>query len=351
MYHTISSAGRKRKNLRSFNGATPPKRPSSRYQQERVRLAQLFICLLLFLTVLIGKGAFPQQLIQVRDHILTMITDDFDFQAAFSRLGESLSGEGSVLGEFGEFCVEVFAPESDEQQTGSGTTAVPELTSLLTSESQFFSRNPDSAALAEHYLSSNRSQMNLWPAGEDDSYQEQVPTQAQQVQTEEPEAVAAAGTVLLKADYSGQPLPNNYTMDQLSLGDLETVTPVLGHINSVYGYRDHPINGNYQFHGGVDIGGQMGNPIQAFAAGTVEYVGQDDSYGLYFQIDHGNGVKSFYAHCSAVCVKKGESVTLGQKVAEVGASGAATGPHLHLELKWNQMHINPIYYIEYLTDQ
>ena len=129
-------------------------------------------------------------------------------------------------------------------------------------------------------------------------------------------------------------------MDQLSLGALDTVTPVVGHLNSTYGYRDHPINGKYQFHGGVDIGGQNGDPISAFAAGTVEYVGEDDSYGLYMQLDHGNGVKSFYAHCSTICVKKGESVTAGQKIAEVGSSGAATGPHLHLELKYNKLHLN-----------
>ena len=151
------------------------------------------------------------------------------------------------------------------------------------------------------------------------------------------------------SDYSGEELPNNYTMDQLSLGDLETVTPVLGYINSGYGYRDHPISGVYQFHGGVDISGKTGDPIQAFAAGTVEYVGEDDSFGLYLQLDHGNGVKSFYAHCSAVCVKKGQTVALGEKIAEVGASGTATGPHLHLELKYNKMHLNPIYYITYLS--
>ena len=163
--------------------------------------------------------------------------------------------------------------------------------------------------------------------------------------------MAAAGTVLVKADYSGPPLPERYTMDQLSLGTLETVTPVLGRLNSTYGYRDHPINGEYQFHGGVDIGGQTGDPIHAFAAGTVEYVGENDSYGLYLQLDHGGGIKSFYAHCRSVCVKKGQTVALGEKIGEVGSSGSATGPHLHLELKYNGLHLDPAYYIDCLSDQ
>ena len=122
----------------------------------------------------------------------------------------------------------------------------------------------------------------------------------------------------------------------------------MGHLNSEYGYRDHPINGRHQFHGGVDIGGQNGDPIGAFAAGTVEYIGQDDSYGLYLQVDHGNGVKSFYAHCSKIVVSKGQQVALGEKVAEVGSTGDSTGPHLHLEIKYNRMHLNPVYYVTFL---
>ena len=103
--------------------------------------------------------------------------------------------------------------------------------------------------------------------------------------------------------------------------------------------------------GGVDIGGQTGDPIHAFAAGTVEYVGENDSYGLYLQLDHGGGIKSFYAHCRSVCVKKGQTVALGEKIGEVGSSDSATGPHLHLELKYNGLHLDPAYYIDCLSDQ
>ena len=216
---------------------------------------------------------------------------------------------------------------------------------LLNQESQFLSRNQDEEALASHFLNEAGQQVALELSALRAAAQPQVQQQSQT------DAVPAAGTLLVKSDYSGQALPGNYTMDQLSLGQLDTVTPVLGRLTSGYGYRDHPISGAYQFHGGVDISGNKGDPIAAFAAGTVEYVGEDDSYGLYLQLDHGNGVKSFYAHCSDVCVKKGQTVALGEKIAEVGSSGAATGPHLHLELKYNKMHLNPIYYIQYLSDQ
>ena len=77
-------------------------------------------------------------------------------------------------------------------------------------------------------------------------------------------------------------------------------------------------------------------------------MGENSSYGLYLQLDHGNGIKSFYAHCSSVCVKKGQQVAAGEKIGAVGSSGSATGPHLHLELKYQGTHVDPSYYIETL---
>ena len=140
-------------------------------------------------------------------------------------------------------------------------------------------------------------------------------------------------------------LPTGYTMDELSFGSLKSITPLVGPLTSGYGYRSHPVNGQYLFHGGVDIGANAGTPIVAFADGQVEYIGSDDSYGLYFQIDHGSGIKSFYAHCQQVFVQTGQNIQAGERVALVGATGITTGPHLHLELKCGNVRVNPSYYI------
>ncbi len=336
MYDGTRGSGQRRQARRSG------KRTEDR--RDRVRLGQLLVCLALFLTVFLGRGIFPDRLTELGGRVRRAISADTDFAAVFSRLGEALAGQGSVAGELGDFCIQVFGPQDGKtQQTGAGER--PQVADLLDRESRFLTQRPDGQKLAQHYFSAEDG-----PVVTPLKLQEAKPAQSAAEQAEtppEPQAVPAAGTVVIKSDYSGQALPEGYTMDQLSLGDLDTVTPVLGRINSVYGYRDHPINGVYQFHGGVDIGGQMGDPIAAFAAGTVEYVGQDDSYGLYLQLDHGNGVKSFYAHCSSLCVKKGQTVAKGEKIGQVGSSGAATGPHLHLELKYGKTHVNPIYYIQY----
>jgi len=294
--------------------------------------------------IFLGRGVFPQKLNQVRGDILALISTDFDFQEALAGLGESLAGSGTVLDDLGEFCVEVFGVERQEEEPPQPVAFTPpQSDEVLKAELQFLSRGANTAVRTTHYAELSRFGLEVsLPEEESEPPVETV------TEPEEPAAVPAAGAVIAVSDYSGQELPNNYTMDQLSLGELETVTPVLGHLNSEYAYRDSPINGKYQFHGGVDIGGQMGDPISAFAAGTVEYTGEDDSYGLYLQVDHGNGVKSFYAHCSKIVVVKGQTVAMGEKLAEIGSTGDSTGPHLHLELKYNKMHLNPAYYVDFL---
>lgn len=293
-------------------------------RREQIRFLQLAVCLVLFLVVFIGKGVFPQRLIQVRDQVTQLIGMDTDFRAAFSQLGETLSQQDSLLGDLGEFCVEVFGGET-----------LPE--------------NGEYQAAAMVFQASRSGSLEFLPQSipfPSVPAEESEPEPEQALEPEPEPAVAAVGTLLSRAGYDGPELPENYTMDHYSLGDLETMTPLVGTLHSTYGYRDHPINGVYQFHGGADIGGQEGESIGAFADGKVDYIGQDDSYGMYLQLDHGNGIKSFYAHCSKLCVSKGQLVAMGEKVAEVGSTGNATGPHLHLELKLDGMHLDPTQYIE-----
>lgn len=339
-YRTYRTSGRpaaKKRGRGSKSGLSP---------KERVRLGQLCVCLVLFLAVFVGKGAFPQQLAQLQGKLVSVLTADTDFRAAFAKLGESLGSQGSVLGELEDFCVEVFGIQPTGEQS-----AQEGIQSQTEQEQAFLNAGASSADLAAHYLRLDDMPEN-WLS-------EQATTQATAEPPAEPqpetaaapaETVPAVGTVLLSANYDGPALPNNYTMDKLSLGALETVNPILGHLNSVYGYRDHPVDGEYKFHNGVDIGGQMGEPIGAFAAGTVEYIGENDDHGLYLQIDHGNGVKSFYAHCSKLCVSQGQAVAAGETVALVGSTGVSTGPHLHLEIKCNGVHVDPAYYVTFLTD-
>ena len=307
-------------------------------EKERIRMGQLIICLLLFLIVFLGKGVFPQRLARTCDTLQTLLSFDVDPHVLFSDLQAVMSPKTELVIPFSRFYDDLFEA-SEEIQEPVSSLQLPVLNNLFVEEQAFLCGAPNHVSAISHYFHAEESK--TWIA---QIYTEETSP------TEEPASVAAAGTVLLKVDYDGQPLPDHYTMDMVSLGELETVTPVRGNINSGFGYRDHPVNGKYLFHGGVDIGGQIGDPIRAFSAGTVEYVGEDKSYGLYLQLDHGNGVKSFYAHCNSICVKKGQQVAVGETIGAVGKSGTATGPHLHLEIKYQKLHLDPSYYIDTVSN-
>lgn len=313
-------------------GRRKPSGAGRRERREQRRLIQLSVCLALFLTVFVGKGVFPARVRQVSGQVLEYMGRSIDFREVFSQLGQAISEEGPVLEELGEFCEEVFGAQGGEIVPAAALQEVS-----TQSQQTFLNSAPGLPETVGHYLSLEEVPEEWFAV---------LPVESEPPEPAPPvEEVPAVGTVVLTADYTGPALPDGYTMDKLSLGNLDCAAPVKGTVWSGYGYRDHPIDGAYKFHNGIDLGADTGADIGAFAAGTVEYVGQSEAYGNYFQLDHGNGIKSFYAHCSKVCVQTGQRVELGEVVALVGATGNTTGPHLHFELKCGGVHIDPAYYI------
>jgi len=114
-----------------------------------------------------------------------------------------------------------------------------------------------------------------------------------------------------------------------------------------YGYRVHPITGEYKLHAGADFGASCGTPIYSIAAGTVSYAGPAGGYGNLVIIDHGNGISSAYGHMesSGIFVSQGQTVTPGQNIAGVGTAGGSTGCHLHLEVRQNGLATDPVAYL------
>ena len=117
-------------------------------------------------------------------------------------------------------------------------------------------------------------------------------------------------------------------------------------VSSGYGGRIHPTTGKYKFHGGLDIPGSYGSAIVAANSGKVIWAGnRGASYGNYVIIDHGGGVSTLYGHSSKVLVSTGQSVSRGQRIANVGSTGRSTGPHCHFEVRINGSRVNPNPYV------
>ena len=119
-------------------------------------------------------------------------------------------------------------------------------------------------------------------------------------------------------------------------------------ISSGFGYRTHPIDGEYKMHTGIDINASAGTPIHATGNGVIESATWNtpglSGYGNCVVIDHGFGYKSLYGHCKELLVKRGQKVTRGQPIATVGSTGYSKGNHLHYEV-WDKGHkVNPAKY-------
>ena len=139
-------------------------------------------------------------------------------------------------------------------------------------------------------------------------------------------------------------LPENVCMTQQVLG-FAYAAPLEGAVNDYFGYREHPVEGVQQFHYGLDLQGDSGDVICAFADGTVTVVAESSALGKYVTVLHENGYTSLYAHCSRITASSGQQVRLGDPIAEVGKTGQTTGPHLHFELYKDTLYLNPIYYV------
>ena len=133
-----------------------------------------------------------------------------------------------------------------------------------------------------------------------------------------------------------------YFDDQKSLlASTPSVWPARGWVTSDFGHRLDPFTADRIMHKGLDIATSHGAPVAAPSDGTVIFAGMESGYGKVLVLDHGYGVKTRYAHLSAIDVKVGDRVARGGKIGSVGNTGRSTGPHLHYEVRVNGMPENP----------
>jgi len=126
------------------------------------------------------------------------------------------------------------------------------------------------------------------------------------------------------------------------------IRPVVGgKTTDRFGYRIHPVTKRPDNHQGVDISIEQGTPVLAAADGTIEICGPNGTYGNFILIDHKSekyGFKTGYGHLSKFHVKKGDKVKRGQIIGEVGKTGRSTAPHLHYEVRYNGINVDPFQY-------
>ena len=313
----ISSIAAERKKFRGKRGGVrqaPHRKNESLRPKERRQLIQLVACGTMFVLLVAAKLLLPGHMEALGEKLSGAMGQNMDVQAVFSAMGRAFAGESDVSGAVGEVYQAVFHPGSNGEALETSAAVDP---SLLESGAAL-------DALREYRTTPLEAQ--------EEPLEEAADTPGEQVSS------------LAYVLYSDQNLPENVSLEQALL-DFDYCTPVCGTLTSNFGYREHPVEGEERFHYGVDLAADTGTAINCFADGTVTAVGESSSYGKYCIVTHAGGYSTLYAHCSRITTASGTAVTEGQKIAEVGETGMATGPHLHFELHRDNTYLNPIYYV------
>jgi murein DD-endopeptidase MepM/ murein hydrolase activator NlpD len=131
------------------------------------------------------------------------------------------------------------------------------------------------------------------------------------------------------------------------MASVPTILPANGHLSSLFsGSRYHPVLRISRPHKGIDIAARVGEPILAAAKGRVVFAGhRSNGYGNMVEIDHGHGFITRYAHASRLHVRSGQTVDRGFRIADVGATGLVSGPHLHYEVEQNGRQVDPMNFV------
>jgi len=145
-----------------------------------------------------------------------------------------------------------------------------------------------------------------------------------------------------KPNYSGGGTAGEGT----TIGGLTWLKPTTySRVSSPYGFRIHPVYGDWRFHNGVDLSAPSGTPIVATRSGVVVVAQYSNSAGYYVTVDHQDGFQSKYLHMTHYIVGVGDYVTAGQVIGYVGSTGVSTGAHLHFTITYNGSYVNPSDYI------
>ncbi|MEW6498088.1 MAG: peptidoglycan DD-metalloendopeptidase family protein, partial [Cyanobacteriota bacterium] len=165
----------------------------------------------------------------------------------------------------------------------------------------------------------------------------------------DPSLILAGDTILVPLEVSAPTAPNPPINQPQPIDPNKFYKPLSAYtVTSEFGWRTNPISGQQRLHGGIDLAAPKGTPVKAAKGGTVVYAGwNNQGYGNLVIIDHGSGVRTYYAHLSSVSVSNGSQVSAGATVGGVGSTGYSTGNHLHFEVRVNNQRKNPRDYVQF----
>ncbi len=312
-------------------------------QAESRALARLTICGVVFVLLVAVKLLFPEAVSGFARSAGQLIGRNADFKEAFAAMGRAVSGQAAVSDSLQDAYTAVFSPSpplEEESAAPSRTKASLDPGARLLRYTAVRLPEAEAEPMAEIVVDLDGAPA-LQPPPEEPAGEPEPPAAPAAEPEEEDDTTAAEAVSYV---YTMPAMPDNASLEQRNLGFAHT-SPIRGALSSAFGWREHPIEGGNKFHYGVDLAADQGTDILAFADGEVYATGESSTLGNYIMLQHQGGYITLYAHCSRVTAAGG-AVVKGEKIAEVGDTGLATGPHLHFELHDGDLYLNPIFYVE-----
>jgi len=290
-------------------------------------LIQLSACIFLIAAAVLLKFTLPNKISVLSDKVDRFLYGNVDYRSALSIIGKTVSGERSAAEALPEVWSYAFGiQENTDKNSVIEVSAVEDIQTDITQRSD----EPEITVtrLSETEQDEIRDDNNEKTENEN-----------------EPKANDAVSEFSEKQkEFSDIAIPANVTYEMPPI-NLDYGLPAIGTVSSSFGYRMHPVEGRVIFHYGTDIAASEGSDIYAFADGTVYAVGESIGYGNYIIIQHADGIKTQYSHCSSVKAKQGDEVKKGDVIALMGSTGNATGSCLHFEITINEKYVNPEFYL------
>jgi len=141
-------------------------------------------------------------------------------------------------------------------------------------------------------------------------------------------------------------VPANCLLSPVSVSKRPCLPLAAASVTSLYGFRQHPISGEGDFHTGIDLAAPQGTRVACAWSGRVAETGWSNGYGNYVLVSHSGGLATFYAHLSSVSVKTGEVLRQGEQIGTVGSTGVSTGPHRHWEIRIGEKRADPAWVLQ-----
>lgn len=308
------------------------------------QLFRLLLCVFIFTVAAVCKNVLPDG---YRQALVVGLDSGLTFRDVLEVFGESVSSQEVFSRLWSDGVLKVFGLADGEQEVSGEITGETSAAPQETAEEPSVSVGLDISeeltipVTMRSGISFDVGELPGYAAiPESPDISADAPASEEAETQDEPRQPVVSEAYQVPDNDAGLPIPDVVSTEATAIS-FDYVTPVYGTLTSDFGYREHPIDGEYKFHYGVDLAVPMRTEVACFTDGKVIFTGWGDINGNYIKVEHEDGFVTLYAHLDEILVKTGEHVEKGETIAMSGETGEVSGPHLHFQIYHNDKLVDP----------